>query len=197
MEIGQKIIPSFSEMTLQFKEWITEHFLGVLIVGKPSWKPHTVQKNIKINCNVIKTQRLSLYTLYCSSILQKLPTVWKCGGTYKTNRTNVHTLKKTATIIVNETTHRESTNPLLIQLKALKFKDLGDHKTIHNPPKKQTSVSYHMASKCFTQGKINTISGEYVRTKIQLVRTNTNTHRISAKGDNLWSSWREDMKTCT
>uniref|UniRef100_A0A671WXI2 Reverse transcriptase domain-containing protein n=1 Tax=Sparus aurata TaxID=8175 RepID=A0A671WXI2_SPAAU len=180
-------------------------FLGIIIDNKLCWKPHINYIKTKISKSIAVLHKVkdflnqvSLYTLYCSFILPYISycvEVW--GNTYNTNTKPIFILQKRAIRIVNKTTYRETTNPLFSKLKALKFNDLVDFKTVQIMYKAKNKLLPSTIQELF-QFKENhySLRGNDIFKK-QLVRTNTKYHCITVKGVTLWNNCNKELKTCT
>ena len=179
-------------------------FLGVIIDSKLSWKSHIQYITAKIAKSIAilhKVKHLinqsSLYTLYCSFILPYITycvEVW--GNTYKTNTETGFKLQKKAIRIINNRTNREPSNPLFIKLKALKFMDMVNLKTLlimHKANQNQLPLGIQ---KLFQKRENKHNLRGLCFFKKQPVRTTTKTHCVSVKGVNLWNKCSEKMKTC-
>ncbi len=165
-------------------------FLGIIIDNKLCWKPHINYIKTKISKSIAVLYKVkdflnqaSLYTLYCSFILPYISycvEVW--GNTYKTNTKPIFILQKRAIRIVNKTTYRETTNPLFIKLKALKFNDLVDFKTAQIMYKAKNKLLPSSIQELFKfQENRYSLRGTN-QFKNQLVRY----HCITVKGVTLW-----------
>lgn len=179
-------------------------FLGVIIDNDLNWKPHISYTKNKISKSIAILYKVkdllnekSLYTLYCSLVLPYITycvEVW--GNTYKTNTNSIFMLQKRAIRIVKKTNYREPTNSLFIELKALKFKELVELKTLQIMYKANNHQLPESIQGLFTERECqHDLRGTCMFKKNQ-VRTNAKYHCISVKGVILWNSCQEELKIC-
>ena len=133
--------------------------------------------------------------LYCSFILPYITycmEVW--GNTYKTNTESIFILQKRAIRIVNRSGYREPSNQLFIKLKALKFKDLVDLKTVQIMHKAENKLLPNNIQNLFQERESQYNLRGVCKFTQPLVRTNAKHHCISVKGVTLWNKCSDDMK---
>ena len=179
-------------------------FLGVTIDDQISWKSHIKHVQTKVSKSIAILNRAkqvldhkSLHILYCSIVL---PYFSYCAEVWANNyNTTLHPrviLQKKAVRIIHRVGYRDHTNPLFIQSKLLKLKDMVEFQTVQVLYKAKNKLLPLNIQKLFTERVgVHSLRGK-CNFRVTMVRTKRKSFCISVCGVKLWNSLNVELKEC-